>query len=166
MIPIRPRFHGSPLPSCLRRSVRRRWLIIALAPGLLWPALEAWAIGGFSPTLFHFVSTRADDGTDQGGGWQQAAASLNFVDGRHVIPQSWSCQLVVGMPLRTARDGRIAPERAAVVSAEVATIASSAVMRRQPEWIPSAFCVRFCEQMRLFFKDDHPTLGARVSECR
>lgn len=118
--------------------------------------------GGFSVGEFRFVPTVPDDGQGPAGGWQEATAKLRIVDMRHFVPRSWSCLMTIGMPLRTASEGRIPPEEAALRTATVATQASSAVMHRQAEWIPAVYCKRFGDEMLLLFQSRYPRLGARV----
>lgn len=129
----------------------------SLAPNEPFPAA-----GGFSPSEFRFVPAVADDGRDTGGGWQDATAKLRIVDMRHLIPRIWSCLITVGMPLRTTGEGPISPETAATRSAAIATQASAAVMRRQAEWIPAAYCKQLGDEMSALFLIQHPRLGARV----
>lgn len=120
------------------------------------------AAGGFSPGEFRFTPTVPDDGLGTAGGWQEATARLRIVDMRHLMPRIWSCLLTVGMPLRTAGEGSIAPETAAIRSAAIATQASSAVMHRQPEWLPAAYCKQLGDEMTALFRGQHPRLGARA----
>ncbi len=126
------------------------------------PAVTPAGVGRFSPSLFRFVSVIPDDGKDEGGGWQEAAAVLKFIDGRHLIPAAWSCRVTVGMPFRTSSEGRITPEYAADVTATVATDASEAVMHRRSDWLPASFCAEFIGEMRTMFRERHRGLGARV----
>jgi len=68
------------------------------------------------------------------------------------------------MPLRAEVLGRISPDHAAELTAEVATKASTQVMHRQTEWLTADFCRAFREEMLLLFREDHKLLGARVNE--
>lgn len=126
------------------------------------PSAPFAAAGGFSVGEFRFVPTVPDDGQGPAGGWQEATAKLRIVDLRHLVPRIWSCLMTVGMPLRTASEGRIPAEEAALRAATVATQASSAVMHRQAEWIPAVYCKRFGDEMLLLFQGRYPRLGARV----
>ncbi|HEX2568355.1 MAG TPA: hypothetical protein VH877_02270 [Polyangia bacterium] len=122
--------------------------------------------GAFSPSLFHFVATVPDDGKDEGGGWQVATARRNFVDIRGLVPETWSCLVRVGMPLRTEHDGRISPERAAQLTADVATAAAPRTMQRETRWMPVDFCIRFGIEMRTLFAKKYETVGARVEKSQ
>jgi len=135
--------------------------LVALAALLV--AMPALAIGRFSPSVFKFVTTVPDDGKEDSTGWQQASAELNFVDTRSVIPRAWSCRVRIGMPLRTSALGRISPESAAEMSANIATDASGNVMHRRPEWLTAEFCSAFKDEMLSLFAGRHPRLGARVN---
>lgn len=70
---------------------------------------------------FHFVVDVKDDGEGKGGGWQKATAKLSFIIWTHPIPQFFKCPITVGVPIRTAARGRISPEYAARITAEIAT---------------------------------------------
>jgi hypothetical protein len=129
---------------------------------LLAAPIPAQAAGGFSPSVFNFVSL-FNDGTARPGGWQEASALLKFFDGRGLVPLEWVCSIRVGMPLRTRHLGRITPEAAAMMTAEIATLSSTRVMHRQTTWMTAAFCVAFKLDMQFLFDEQHPLLGARVN---
>ena len=118
-------------------------------------------LGGFSPSLFKFVTTipQKDCGP---GGWQEAFAVLTFVDGRQHPTQKWTCGVRVGMPLRTELHGSITPVEAAETSALVATDASRIVMHRQPYWLTAEYCAAFHAEMRVQFNAYYNGIGARV----
>jgi hypothetical protein len=79
-------------------------------------------VHGFSPNIFKFVTTIADDGTGKAGGWQKASVSLQIKRWLGVLPESWTCpQITIGMPLRNEFQGKISADMAASVSAELAT---------------------------------------------
>lgn len=141
----------------LRRSVP----LVALAALLV--AGPTLAIGRFSPSVFKFATIVKDDGQADPAGWQEASAELKFVDTRSGIPRAWSCPMRVGMPLRTGGLGRISPESAAEMSANIATDASGTVMHSREAWLAAEFCVAFKEEMYRLFRRDHPLLGARVN---
>jgi hypothetical protein len=129
------------------------------APGAVPLGTEA-----YSPSLFQFVTTIPDDGKGAGGGWQVATARLNFVDARQLLmPKTWSCIVEVGMPLRTAADGRISARYAAQVTADIATEASPRVMLLKPQWMQADFCDQFGEEMLRLFRKRYRTLGARAT---
>jgi hypothetical protein len=138
-------------------------LLLILAVSVLLLATPALAIGGFSPSLFKFAPGVRDDGQDLAAGWQVANAELRFVDTRPVIPRIWSCHVTVGMPLRTAVLGRISPEAAAEMTADIATAASTRVMRSRQEWLSAEFCKAFKNEMNLLFFENHRGLGAKVT---
>jgi hypothetical protein len=118
---------------------------------------------GFSASNFKFKTTVKDDGEGAGAGWQEASAKLNFVDSRQEPSMSWTCSVVVGMPLRTAERGTISTDWASQRSAEVATTASSTVMHSKDKWEPSAFCRDWGKEMERLLKADKPPVGARVT---
>lgn len=97
-------------------------------------------IGGFSASLFKFKVINKDDPSDVAGGWQEADSTLKFADGRQEPVAAWTCTVTVAMPLRTVAKGAISAEKAAEMSADVATAASSAVMHDKSSWIPADFC--------------------------
>jgi hypothetical protein len=119
-------------------------------------------IGEFSPSLFHFVTTVRDNGEGKGGGWQEAVTQLQFADGRHPIPHILRCQVKVGMPLRTKEDGRISPDYAAQITAELATAAMPTTVALKSKWMTAEFCKAFKDVMMGLFEEHHSTLGARV----
>lgn len=121
-------------------------------------------VAGFSASLFKFQTIVEDDGKDSAGGWQQTNAILGFSDGRgNIVPQVWTCNVTIGMPLRTTLDGAISASKAAQIAAKVTTDASGAVMDKQTNWLPALFCIAFERAMRDIFKDKYKSLGARVS---
>lgn len=122
------------------------------------PPPECVEIGSYSPSLFKFKTTLADDGTDTGGGYQEATAAVKFVDGRQEPAASWTCSLWVGMPLRTTKHGKISPERAAEFAADALTLAAGATMHSKSSWIQAAFCKKLAENMVKIFA--HDSLGA------
>ncbi len=120
------------------------------------------AIGAYSPSLFKFKTTLVDDGEGVAGGAQQAATSLDFLDGRQTPPQAWACPLTVELPIRTSTRGVISPSKAADMSAEAATLASSLVMHSRDSWIPASFCLNFKPVMKKTMAALYPGCGARV----
>ena len=130
------------------------------------PGVVPLSTGAFSSSLFRFVTTIPDDGQGQGGGYQVASARLNFVDVRPFVPQTWSCLVQVGMPLRTEHDGTISSEYAAQITADVATAAAPLAMQRQSQWMPVAFCKKFGDEMRRLFREHYQTVGGRVEKSQ
>lgn len=115
----------------------------------------------FGPKDFPFVTTRPDDGKDEGGGWQVAKANLEFI--RIIVPTNvivWHCPFNVEMPLRAEKIGKISPKRAAKMSAEVANSVDAGMDHTLPQGI---FCDKFIAEMRPTFKAKYPDLGARVT---
>jgi hypothetical protein len=107
-------------------------------------------IGGFSAASFPFKTTIQDDGTDVGGGYQEAKTTLKFTDPRQRPIARWTCSFTVGMPLRTAKYGKIDAIHAAVITAQVATLASKVIHTRSA-WLPVLFCKEFKEKMTYIF---------------
>ena len=119
-------------------------------------------IGGFSAALFPFKTTIEDDGTGPGGGYQEAKTTLKFVDTRQKPPATWTCSFTVGMPLRTAKYGKLDAIHAAVITAEVATLSSSSVMHSREVWLPVLFCKNFKEKMFDTFRSRYNGLGGWI----
>jgi hypothetical protein len=127
------------------------------------PADEAvQEIGGFSALSFPFKTTVEDDGADVGGGYQVAQANLKFADGRQTPTMTWTCSFKVGMPLRTARFGKIDPIHAAIITAEVATLSASPVMHSRDVWLPVLFCSKFKDKMIETFLSRYSGLGGGI----
>jgi hypothetical protein len=119
-------------------------------------------IGGFSAMLFPFQTTIEDDGTDVGGGYQVAQTTLSIKDTRQSPTMSWTCSFKVGMPLRTARFGKVDAIHAAIFSAEVATLSAGPVMHSRDVWLPVLFCGKFKEKMFETFKEKFNGLGGGI----
>ncbi len=97
-------------------------------------------MGTFAAPIFKFVTTIADNGKGKAGGWQVANVTLEFDRWTGLLPEEWSCKVAIGFPLRTVAYGVISPAYAAVVSADVANIATSYLMHNPNEITPSIFC--------------------------
>jgi hypothetical protein len=97
-------------------------------------------MGTFASRIFKFVTTIADDGTGTAGGWQVANITLDFDRWTGLLPETWSCPVAIGFPLRTTAYGIISPAYAAVVSADIANQATSYIMHNPNEITPSMFC--------------------------
>lgn len=106
-------------------------------------------IGGYSPSLFAFVTIVADDGQGEAGGWQVATTTLKFRDFSWTLnPKSWQCSVKVEMPVRSTTNGVIQAEWASQISAAKATDASSIVLHAQDQWpIAEVFCKAFAAEM-------------------
>jgi hypothetical protein len=121
-------------------------------------------MGIFSKSVFVFVTTIADDGKDDGAGWQEAKVSLKFDRWIGLLPEAWYCPVTIGMPLRTAVYGKISPQQAASITAAIANEASTLVMHN-PEGIPRGiFCTRFPVMMQKIFSDQYSSLGATAKQ--
>ena len=120
--------------------------------------------GAFSDSLFQFVTIVNYDGKSVAGGWQEAIATLRFVDARHLIPQTWTCTIKVGLPVKPENYAVISAAAAARMSAAAATTASTIVMKTRPEWIPALYCIHFATAMQLTLNTTYDRLGARVSK--
>ena len=103
-----------------------------------------------------------DDGQGLGGGWQEAVATLNFVDGRQSPADSWSCTLNVGMAIRSASLGHISSSEAASMTSTVLTYAASTTMHSRDKWIQSLFCGKLRDNMNAMFASAYAGAGARV----
>lgn len=123
-------------------------------------AREPLPVGGFNPSEFPFVTVVKDDGKDAAGGWQQARAKLNFW-AIHLPPRRLQCTITVGVPIRAEFMGRISPQHAAEMSAEVATRSMAFVDWDLPQ---VTFCQKFAEGMRGLFSFRYPKLGAKVTQ--
>lgn len=114
------------------------------------PCTEKCSVGGlfhFTPSIFKFVTIIADDGKDQGGGWQEAVVNLKIRRWTGWAPESWECPVNIGTPLRSLANGKISPEIAANASAEVATEASDVIMTGSPSMPQGIFCLKLREMM-------------------
>ncbi|WP_437952248.1 hypothetical protein WME98_17050 [Sorangium sp. So ce296] len=125
------------------------------------PGMAPWVYVDFDPSVFKFVTIVEDDGEDEGGGWQEARAKLNF--SRLTVPRkiaSWSCSITIGMPLRTEFLGRIDPIRAAILSEEITEEVANGMDYKLPQ---VTFCKMFADTADAAFKSKYPLLGARVT---
>jgi hypothetical protein len=115
----------------------------------------------FSPSVFQFVVKVPDDGTDIGGGYQEAHAFLDF---RGIRP-GLLCEVAIGMPIRTAAHGTISPSKAADTSATVATLSSKETWRLKDKWVGEDFCIAWRRGMQIIFKNPpFKGMGAVVSK--
>jgi hypothetical protein len=117
---------------------------------------------GFSPSVFVFTTTVADDGKDVAGGWQVATTTLQFFRWTSLVPESWECSVTVGMPVRAAAYGVISANQAATMTAQVATSASFVVMNSTPELPPGIYCVKLKSEMAAEFPEKFKGLGAKM----
>lgn len=120
------------------------------------------SVGQFSPSLFKFVTIVADDGTSEPGGWQEASGTFGFDDTQDP-PRSYSCSIKVGMPLRSAAQGKISHAMAADMSATVLSFAGHTVIRQKSAWVTAQFCDALRTEMTKLFDEGWPKLGERVT---
>lgn len=114
----------------------------------------------FKASDFPFVTIVADDGTDKGGGWQEAKANLEFI--KVIVPIrviKWKCPIAIGMPLRTEKMGKISPSLAATMSEGITNMVMLGMDFELPQGI---FCDRFVEGVKVTFKATYPKLGSSV----
>ena len=123
-------------------------------------------MSGFPASLFKFKTTVEDDGEGKAGGYQQARATLMFIDGRQEPAQSWTCAVTIKMPLRTEKYGTISAERAAEIASDVTTIASTIVMHSQDAWQPTLFCGKYQDGMNAIFQKSYKLLGGQATAKR
>jgi hypothetical protein len=121
--------------------------------------------GTFTPSIFKFVTTLPDDGKDKGGGWQVAHTTLTFDRWTGLLPESWTCDIAFGIPVRTKTYGVISPAYASVVAADVANQATSYLMHNPNEIPPGAFCALLPGAMNQMLLSDavYKRLGAQAT---
>jgi hypothetical protein len=116
-----------------------------------------------SSYVFH--QTLPDDGKDEGGGWQEGTATLEFTERTGLISSySYSCPLKVGMPIRAKVPGRISPRFAQQIAVEVTLDAAGNVKDTRSTWVDQgeAFCIQLREEMKRLFKARYPKYGVKV----
>jgi hypothetical protein len=120
-------------------------------------------VGAITPDTFPFVTTMLDDGTDVAGGWQVTAVALFFKRWVNLVPESWSCPLTVGMPLRTAKYGIITPAAAASLTSQITNTALNQIAG-PPFLPPGIFCTKLTATVKaLFASPVWAGFGARVN---
>ncbi len=126
---------------------------------------SALGIGTFGPSLFKFVTTVPDDGTDVAGGWQVANPTLTFERWTGLLDETWTCKIAVGFPLRTQKRGVLSPTLPPVASADTANAAGLYLMTH-PEGIPQGiFCALFPGQMEQeLAASAYSDIGAKVTK--
>ena len=105
-----------------------------------------------------------DDGTDIGGGWQETECeTIRFVGGGPFFPTSIDVQILVGVPIRNKRQGKITPQRAHDESVEAANLAGMEVtaLLNVGEISPSQIQSYFINLMSVHLLID----GRRVTTC-
>ncbi len=161
-------FQAQQRQSAIRRVITAGAFLLFAATSSASVAEEETEIqAAVHPSIFQFKpAAPPDDGTDKGGGWQEAKADIPISDTRSHPFKHWSCKIKISMPQRTEKDGVVSPDKAAKESAEVATKAWKKVMPRQKpgEWPVGVFCIEYRKEMETIFEKDKPTLGARVKQ--
>lgn len=130
-----------------------------VADGEVMPPPRRGPRNGGVPEM-HFKFSPTAKGEEQGGApdWQEATATLTFSDLRGARQESWTCRVVVGMPLRTDTWGEIAPDYAAYAAASAATDAANELSKAGA---PPDFCERLRGGMQKQL-DGIEGLGAEV----
>jgi hypothetical protein len=129
------------------------------------PAVAQGITSGFSSSVFKFVTIVKDDGEGEGGGWQQAIGTLSFFRWTTLVPESWTCTVTVGMPLRAQLYGVITAKQAGIITAGIATTSAFVVSNQQPNLASGyAFCTAFKAEMGSEFAEQYPRLGAKVNK--
>jgi hypothetical protein len=117
---------------------------------------------------FHFTVQVRDDGRGSAGGWQVASADLKFkeISLTLLYVYEWHCPVIVGMPIRNEKQGRISARYAALVTGEVTDEATEEVMNtRRGNWrnYGQEYCEALMSLMNAKFRESrHEILGARV----
>ena len=123
------------------------------------PSSEQQGIFQFSPSVFRFVVTVPDDGEGIAGGEQTARAVLQFP----AVRPGLTCNVKVTVAIRSAIEGKISPQRAAKVTADIATVSASVTYHLRPEWPSALFCEEWRNGMQHIFSTQQPGFGARVA---
>ncbi len=114
---------------------------------------------------FHFKSVIPERSETDPNGWQEAEETLTIIDARHVIPNSWNCDVIIGLPFK-ALNGPIGPGYAACIAADVANTAADRVIDRQSTWTRGIFCHKFKLEMVQVFAEKYKPMGGRVQKCQ
>jgi hypothetical protein len=128
---------------------------------------NVWVGTPYGPEDFPFKVEKKWDGKDKAGGRQRAFKLFVFVlrnveTGR--VRYSWTCPVDISMPEQSEQAGHISPDRAAVVTAEVANKAVPAVSHERADWggLGAVFCNELRDKMNDIFRAEHQDYGARV----
>jgi hypothetical protein len=116
---------------------------------------------------FPFVELLKDDGEGKGGGWQTADKTFSFLEANWFIPNYfWQCHIRIGMPIRSVKDGRVTPSRAALYSTEIANAVVDPLLDSRATWRNqgAVFCDELQDALQAMFKRRYPRVGARVSK--
>ncbi len=119
--------------------------------------------GLYSPSLFKFVTIVADNGVSEPGGWQEAVATISVVDTRQDPTVELTCNMTVGMGLRTTLRGVISASSAASMTAVVLSQAASDTVHSRPSWIRALYCPALATQMLKLFGEAYAGTGVRIS---
>ena len=115
----------------------------------------------FSERAFPFSTKRQDGGEGGAIGWQEASATLTFSEVGDKARAPWTCNVVVGMPLRTEKWGDITPDYAAFAASSTATDSATSVQQKGGA-SPSEFCKLWRDEMQALLNGIEG-LGAKVS---
>ena len=115
----------------------------------------------FNPSEFPFVTTIQDDGTDKGGGYQEAKVNLEFKQELVRIPidiiTTWRCAFIIGMPLRTELKGKISASLAVDLSIDITESVAGKMDYSRPSGI---FCAEFIDKVDIAFRAKYKPYGA------
>jgi len=153
----------------LGRSIRSMTACVAIALGtvaLMTAVPAAGQVAGppYPDSTFKFATTVKDDKKDEGGGWQEARAKLLFTRSGEACTPTFTCNVTVGMPLRTRSRGTIAPDWAAKVTALATTLAVSKVGTPGPTTQQAVYCREVKDEMdKLFKNEENRDLGVVIN---
>jgi hypothetical protein len=119
-----------------------------------------------SSSAYTFHETLPDDGTGDGGGWQEGTATLEFTEHTGLFSSySYSCTMRVGMPLRAKLPGRISARFAQQIATEITLDAAANVKDTRSTWVGQgeAFCVQLHDEMLRLFSSSFRNYGVRVN---
>jgi hypothetical protein len=124
------------------------------------PCMAGGNISYFHPSDFPFVVTLADDGTDVGGGYQEAKAGLIFAINTDGVA---ACAIWIGMPLRSYAWGRVPPNIAAIYVAKVANAITKEMYDDGDTNLPAGvFCTKFKKKMTTRLAKQYAGMGTSV----
>jgi hypothetical protein len=135
------------------------------------PLGEAYApmltIGiSYKPKDFPFIVEKEWDGEDGAGGRQRAFKDFTFSIYQWLhVTYSWNCPIDVSMAVQSRKEGHITRNRAAQVTAEIATLAVNATANSRNDWEGqgAVFCDELKDRMdTMFGGEKYKGYGARV----
>lgn len=140
---------------------------------LLWLALmclqgacagERAVFGTIPVDTFQFTTVVKDDGRGKAGGWQVAQVVILLGRLSYMFPRASSCDIEVGVPIRSRKHGYITVEHAQLESATASDKAAHDILTRREK--PTAtICELFRKSMRYYLADQKigTIPGARVT---